>query len=86
MRLQRLESAPLVVLGFVLLPTLLIALSVIGMRMARHWVYADIAASCARVSLLTVDDTRYFSAPVSRTGHLPQPPAVVVDQAGTIRL
>ena len=84
MRRQRLEFATLVVFGFLLLATLLITLSFIGMRMVRHRVYAEVAASCARVSLLTVNDTRYFCAPVARIESLPQPPAA--GDQGTVRL
>lgn len=70
MRMQRLESASLVVLGFSLLEFLLITFAFIGMR--------------ARVSPLTVNDTRYFCAAVARIEGLSRRPAT--DNQAIVRL
>lgn len=38
----------------------------LGMRAAYHRAYSEIASSCKQVRLLTVENVRYFCAPVAR--------------------
>jgi hypothetical protein len=66
--MQRKDLRPVVVVVLCILVTgfVLTALSAVSMRMAYHRAYAEIASSCREVSLLTVDDARYFCAPVAR--------------------
>jgi len=66
MQREDLKPAIVIVLCIVALGFILTGLSVVSMRMAYHRAYTEIASSCQRVSLLTVDDTRYFCAPVAR--------------------
>jgi hypothetical protein len=66
--MQRKDLKPTVVVVLCIFITgfILTALSAVSMRMAYHRAYAEIASSCREVSLLTVDDARYFCAPVAR--------------------
>jgi hypothetical protein len=52
--------------GMAVLGTILATLAFLSMRVARHRVYAEVAASCSQISLLTLNETRYFCAPVAR--------------------
>jgi hypothetical protein len=52
--------------GIVGVGAILAMLSVAGMRLAHRRAYAEVAAHCQRVSVLTVDHVRYFCAPVVR--------------------
>ena len=54
-------AACIVTLGFILT-----ALAIANMRAAYHRAYTEIASNRRRVSLLVVDDARYFCAPVAR--------------------
>ncbi len=66
MQREDLKPAIVIVLCIVTLGFILTGLSVVSMRMAYHRAYTEIASSCQRVSLLTVDNARYFCAPVAR--------------------
>jgi hypothetical protein len=52
--------------GMAVLGTILATIAFLSMRVARHRVYAEVAASCSQISVLTLNDTRYFCAPVAR--------------------
>ena len=55
-----------IVTGIVVVGATIALLSIVGMRMAYRRAYAEVATHCRRVSLLTVDDARFFCAPVVR--------------------
>ena len=67
-RVNRTDRDPAVAIaaGIVGVGAVLAMLSIAGMRMAYRRAYAEVASHCRRVSLLTVDDVRYFCAPVAR--------------------
>jgi hypothetical protein len=66
MQREDLKPVLVVVLCIFITGLVLTALSAVSMRMAYHRAYAEIASSCRQVSLLTVDEARYFWAPVAR--------------------
>jgi hypothetical protein len=75
MRARNLKPAPLVLLGVALVGTTLTTLSLVSMRMARDRVYAEIAAHCERIGLLTFNDSSYLCAPVAHIERrAPEPP------------
>lgn len=55
-----------IVVGIVALGVILSVLSIAGMRITYRRAYAEMAAHCRQVSLLTVDGARYVCAPVAR--------------------
>ena len=66
MRRKDLKPAMAIVAYVLALGFILTALAIASMRAAYHRAYTEIASSCRRMSLLTVDDARYFCAPVAR--------------------
>jgi len=68
------QFALTIALGIVCSGAIISMLSVAGMRMAYRRAYAEVAAHCRRVTLLTVDDVRYFCAPVARVDASPAAP------------
>ena len=66
MQWKNLKTMTVVVLCIFISGFVLTALSVVSMRMAYRRAYTEIASSCRKVSLLTVDNARYFCAPVAR--------------------
>lgn len=74
MQREDFKSAVLIVLCVVSIGFVLTVLSIVSMRMAYHRAYTEIASSCDRISLLTVDDTKYFCAPVARIEGAPVEP------------
>ena len=52
--------------GIVGVGVMLSVLSIAGMRMTYRRAYAEMAAHCRQVSLLTVDGAKYVCAPVAR--------------------
>ena len=66
MRREDVTPATVVLLCVLALGFILTALSMVSMRMAYHRAYTEIASSCQQASLLTVDDAKYFCAPVAR--------------------
>jgi len=75
MQREDFKSAVLIVLCVVSIGFVLTVLSIVSMRMAYHRAYTEIASSCDRISLLTVDDTKYFCAPVARIEGAPVEPS-----------
>jgi hypothetical protein len=59
------QPAAIILLGMAALGTILATLARMSMRLARD-AYAEIAASCSRISVLTFNDTRYFYTPLAR--------------------
>jgi hypothetical protein len=51
---------------FVVLAAILIGFSLLSMRVAYRRAYVEIAASCRRVSVVTVERSKFLCAPVSR--------------------
>jgi hypothetical protein len=66
MQREDMKSAVVIATCVVVVGFILTALSVVSMRMAYRRAYTAIASSCQRVSLLTVENARYFCAPVAR--------------------
>lgn len=52
--------------GIVAVGAILSVLSIAGMRMTYRRAYAEMAAHCRQVSVLTVDGAKYVCAPVAR--------------------
>jgi hypothetical protein len=66
MHRKNLATLTVVALCVVAIGALLTGLSLVSMRVAHHRAYVEIATTCARASLLTVENSRFFCAPVAR--------------------
>jgi hypothetical protein len=61
-----LKSVTAIALCVAMVGSILVGLSFVSVRMAYHRAYTEIASSCDRVSLIVVDRSKYFCAPVAR--------------------
>ncbi len=83
MHRKELTTVVVALICVVAVGAILTTLSLVSMRVAYHRAYVEIASTCARASLLTVEDSRFFCAPVARvetdatpTGPRAMPPPI----------
>jgi hypothetical protein len=78
---DELKPAVVIALGILTIGFVLTALSAVSMRMAYHRAQVEIAASCARASVVIIGRSKYFCAPVAQVERV-DPDAATIPGAG----